>query len=822
MTTRSGHCYKVMDDNPQRTQEASEASSTPSNAANSDLPDLARMMQVMLEDRRLREAEIAEDRRRREIENEERMRGMREQIDALQRLITDRGAASTTHRNSSDEGVKLNRLTDQDDIEAYLLTFERMMQAYEISSTRWSYKLAPQLTGKAQQAYAALSCEDAKTYEIVKTAILRRYNITEETYRRQLRAAKLGKDETPRELVTRLQDLVRKWGRDCQTVEDVFDLIVKEQLLNCLPEDARIWVRERKPKTSEEAGELAEDFVQARETRDSEVRTKHRGERREPPGRCPKCGLLGHWARDCPQPRAKEGESKPAEQPKRKEKDIYCFTCKEKGHMSFKCPKSAGLYCDEGGESEEQTEVSTSGDVHRSGRVNGIQVDDIILDTGASRTLVREDLVPPRALRNGEVTIRCAHGDTITYPLADIIISVGPHEKLSVQAAVSKTLPAAVLLGRDVPELMTLLGTQTAEPTNNDPPLVLAVTTRAQAKQQLQEELQSEERMCDSGATPTNPMEGERDGEGMSVPFDFDSSLFPEPREKTRLSRSEKRRNRRERATTTPTDEESHPLEISANELKELQAADPTLEAVRNAASSVAGRGFFVRDGLLYRRYVPPGCDSEEEGVRATEQLVLPKQCREAVLRLAHSVPLAGHLGRNKTVSRILQRFYWPTVFRDAARYCKSCSECQKTSPRRAPRAPLVPLPIIDEPFSRIAMGPLPRSRSGKKYILVICDYATRYPEAVALKSIEAECIAEELMKLFTRVGVPQEILTDQGSNFTSQLLAELYRLLHIRPIKTSPYHPQTDGLVERFNQTLKAMLRRQPSPHHTDVSNFE
>ena len=93
--------------------------------------------------------------------------------------------------------------------------------------------------------------------------------------------------------------------------------------------------------------------------------------------------------------------------------------------------------------------------------------------------------------------------------------------------------------------------------------------------------------------------------------------------------------------------------------------------------------------------------------------------------------------------------------------------------------------------------------------ILVICDYATRYPEAIPLRSIDAEHIAEELIKVFSRVGVPKEILTDQGSNFTSQLLAEVYRLLQIQPIKTSPYHPQTDGLVERFNQTLKAMLRK-------------
>ena len=106
-------------------------------------------------------------------------------------------------------------------------------------------------------------------------------------------------------------------------------------------------------------------------------------------------------------------------------------------------------------------------------------------------------------------------------------------------------------------------------------------------------------------------------------------------------------------------------------------------------------------------------------------------------------------------------------------------------------------------------VGPLPKSRVGHKYILVICDYATRYPEAVPLRSINAQHVAEELMQVFARVGIPQEILTDQGTNFTSQLLNEVYRLLLIQPIRTSPYHLQRDGLVERFNQTLKAMLRR-------------
>ena len=92
---------------------------------------------------------------------------------------------------------------------------------------------------------------------------------------------------------------------------------------------------------------------------------------------------------------------------------------------------------------------------------------------------------------------------------------------------------------------------------------------------------------------------------------------------------------------------------------------------------------------------------------------------------------------------------------------------------------------------------------------MVICNYATRYPEAVALPKVIAPRVAKELIQLFARVGIPEEILTDQGTNFMSSLLEELYHLLQIRRIRTTPYHLQMDGLVERFNSTLKSMLRK-------------
>ena len=105
-----------------------------------------------------------------------------------------------------------------------------------------------------------------------------------------------------------------------------------------------------------------------------------------------------------------------------------------------------------------------------------------------------------------------------------------------------------------------------------------------------------------------------------------------------------------------------------------------------------------------------------------------------------------------------------------------------------------MPLPIIAEPFRRIAMdtiGPLPKSRSGKQYILVVCDYAARYPEAIPLRSTDAcGTYCRRTGKAFARVGIPEEILTYQGTNFMSTLFGEVYKLMKIKPIRTSPYHP--------------------------------
>ncbi|KAL0190638.1 hypothetical protein M9458_013336, partial [Cirrhinus mrigala] len=107
----------------------------------------------------------------------------------------------------------------------------------------------------------------------------------------------------------------------------------------------------------------------------------------------------------------------------------------------------------------------------------------------------------------------------------------------------------------------------------------------------------------------------------------------------------------------------------------------------------------------------------------------------------------------------------------------------------------------------------------GHRFALVLVDYATRYPEAVPLRSISAKSVADALFRLISRVGIPKEILTDQGTAFMSRTLRELYELLGIKSIRTSVHHPQTDGLVERFNRTLKTMIRKFV---HEDAKNWD
>ena len=158
------------------------------------------------EELKRKEEELREEQARREEEAWEREEQMRQQFELLQGLVEGvqhQGEAGIVQ----EADPKVAKLSDKDDIEAYLTMFKRLMSAYSIPEDRWNFKLAPQLVRKAQQAYAAMNPDEAGNYEQLKAAILRRYGINEESYHQRFRQARKKQEESNKEFATLLQDL---------------------------------------------------------------------------------------------------------------------------------------------------------------------------------------------------------------------------------------------------------------------------------------------------------------------------------------------------------------------------------------------------------------------------------------------------------------------------------------------------------------------------------------------------------------------------------------------------------------------------------------
>uniref|UniRef100_A0A087YSQ8 Gypsy retrotransposon integrase-like protein 1 n=1 Tax=Poecilia formosa TaxID=48698 RepID=A0A087YSQ8_POEFO len=195
-------------------------------------------------------------------------------------------------------------------------------------------------------------------------------------------------------------------------------------------------------------------------------------------------------------------------------------------------------------------------------------------------------------------------------------------------------------------------------------------------------------------------------------------------------------------------------------------------------------------------------------------QVVVPQDYRLQILSLAHDANLAGHCGVKKTYHRVLRNFFWPGLKSDVVNYCRSCHTCQLVGKPNKPisPAPLHPIPVLGEPFERVLLdcvGPLPKTKSGYQYILTIMCAATRFLEAIPLRTLKTKNIVKALTKFFSTFGLPKVFQTDQGTNFMSKVFAQVMNELKMKHQTSTPYHPESQGALERFHQTLKTMLRK-------------
>ena len=726
----------------------------------------------MEEKERVRRAEMEEKERVRRAETEEKERIRRAELE--EKRMTAEIQAYQQHpesggvnRNTNHPGgegtdaprrdkytIRLPFLDDKDDLEAYLCTFERTAKLQEWPKEEWGPRLGALLKGKARDAYCKLPDEEANDYELLKAALYSRFCLTHVEYRKRFLQARRLPQESIMEYANRIELMFDRWyeltGKN-KEFDELRDLLLQERFVNgILPDQAR-FVKEHEPDTLAEAVKQAKLYETAR----TDVIKSYGSKNMYPKSGDKKEGQKPDEKRDRDEHSGKATQS----QTSRGRPKGGCFLCGG-SHYARECSKgklqsNAVITEGQGGPSvRPQQALCASCEAkpyspHCRVTVEGREV-DAMRDTGATMTVVDTSLVPAHCILDKTRRVKLASGQKMRLPIAKVAL-VTPYFVGETEVIIMKNPATQVLIGNSrKTESGHIVGV---------PVYPLAVTcaevqTRA-TKQKREVKALKVSTSKIAGVTPTE--------------------LAHEQRQDPTLTTACKKADERGK--------------------KEVGAGDKNVTP------------YYWHKGILYREHIT------KDGKR-TCQVVVPRKYRQEVLRIAHDTPMAGHLGVTKTRARIWSDFAWPGICGDVRRYCASCDMCQRCSPKGSTRkVPLGKMPIIDTPFERVAVdlvGPLiPASDRNHKYVLTLIDYATRYVEAKPLKTCGTEEVAEALWEIWTRLGVPKEVQTDQGTQFTSEMMNEVNRLLNITGVRVSPWHPQANGLVEKANGTLKSMIKK-------------
>ena len=191
--------------------------------------------------------------------------------------------------------------------------------------------------------------------------------------------------------------------------------------------------------------------------------------------------------------------------------------------------------------------------------------------------------------------------------------------------------------------------------------------------------------------------------------------------------------------------------------------------------------------------------------------LVIPRSLTTRILDMYHSHHMSVHVSRDRLYALLRKQYYWKGMFSDINRWVAACEKCSSVKTNLPSRNGLLQPIITTRPFEMVAadvMGPLTTSPEGYKYLLNFIDMYTSWPEAIPLKSLKAEELSHAFQRvIIARHACPTKLLTDQGTNFTSNLFAKVCKKFNIEHILSSAYHHQTIGKVERFNKFMENSL---------------
>ncbi|XP_078600405.1 uncharacterized protein LOC144875346 [Branchiostoma floridae x Branchiostoma japonicum] len=341
----------------------------------------------------------------------------------MRQLGPERGVAAETESVRA-KIPKLPAFEDgKDDLDAFLQRFERFATSNGWKETTWASTLSALLNGTALKVYSRLSDDDARDYEKVKEALMKRYNLTEDGFRAKFRHNQPEKGESPGQFLVRLTKYVDRWvdlSKTTRDYESLRDMFVREQFMEACPTDLATHLRERAPQSMKEMAEMAQHFLEAHRrklaTRVDTVEFQNPGDARVVK-KCYNCNSPEHLARACPQVR-----------------------------QPIEPSQGTSLYANNGKVTGYEYE----------GEVEGTPV-TMLLDTGSTQTFVHNDLVHPmKIMPDAQGGIKCIHGDIQNYPTAKVAIKVG-NTTYALKAKVSQNLPRPVILGRDIPNLAKLV-----------------------------------------------------------------------------------------------------------------------------------------------------------------------------------------------------------------------------------------------------------------------------------------------------------------------------------------------------------------------------
>ena len=701
----------------------------------------------------------------------------------------------------------------KDKMDSYLARFEKYATANKWPKEKWAINLSALLKGRALEVYDRLSQEDAESYDKLKEALLKNFDMTEFGFRKRFKEGKPEKNETFAQFVSRIGSYLEKWlcfGKVEKTYEGLKDFLVRDQLLECSSRDLYQYLKPKACKTAQQMATEADLFAEARggvnhvvkqgrndQYPDKKVRSNAQTDRsaasrsNDSSNRPKKCGICGgqHWTVNCWK-RGSKTKISAATGLTPKSNDSN-----KTGGNNYKNKKGNGNKS--GGKADDKSDQKTDQEKHEVSFCR-VQNNDL-----GGNTLITEIL--EQGVQNGQVSP--VHKD-VTPGVCYFLKSRLPTAQGTVNGS------SAVVL-RDTGCTGVVVRSSLVQPHQYlDKETEVVLIDDSTQKHQLA----SIEVDCPflkgtvNAICMDNPLYDLVVGnvDGSKLP---DMSHFTVAQVTTRAQSEERKGKNDAKAKMKVPDQV---LGVSKDEFRMSQESDPKLKLARELVESgevrvIRGKKkaqvkFVRKNGLIYREY--------RRDERPCRQLVVPAKYRPTVLKMAHESIMAGHLGTRKTTDRVLTEFYWHGVCGDVSRHCRSCDVCQRTVPKgKVGRVPLGKMPLIDTPFKRVAVdivGPIePRSSRNKRYILTMIDYATRYPEAVALSNIDTETVAEALVEMFSRVGIPDEMLSDCGTQFTSDVMHEVSRLLSLQQLTTTPWNPRANGLCEKFNGTLKQMLKK-------------